>query len=217
MRTLASALFFGLLLILPACGGPPSVRDLPAGYPIGHREQGVASWYGPGFHGNKTASGERFDMHEMTAAHRTLPFGSIVLVRSLTTGRQVKVRVNDRGPFARQRIMDLSHAAGRSLGMLGEGTDQVELTVVGFEGRAGAYGSLWVQAASFSELDHARALAARLKARYGDVRISPVDVSSGKRYRVQVGRFRDERQAQAVANELERKFSLDPLVIRDDA
>ena len=87
-----------------------------------YRAEGMASWYGPGFHGNKTANGERYDMHKLTAAHRTLPLGSVAVVHSLTSGRHVTVRINDRGPFARGRILDLSLAGAQALGMVGNGT-----------------------------------------------------------------------------------------------
>jgi rare lipoprotein A len=91
----------------------------------------VASWYGRELQGHKTASGEPFDMNKLTAAHRTLPFGTEVWVRSRSSKRQVKVRINDRGPYAHGRIIDLSRAAASQLGILGRGEDEVELFVVG--------------------------------------------------------------------------------------
>jgi len=91
-------------------------------------DQGMASWYGPGLHGRRTASGERFDRSGFTAAHRTLPFGTRVCVRSLVTGRTVMVRINDRGPFgAGDRVVDLSQAAAEALGMIGLGIKPVQL------------------------------------------------------------------------------------------
>lgn len=93
-------------------------------------EQGAASWYGAALHRRRTASGERFDMHALTAAHRTLPFGTLVCVRSLVNNKVVQVRINDRGPHAANRIIDLSHAAAQSLGMLGLGIKSVALTVL---------------------------------------------------------------------------------------
>ncbi len=92
--------------------------------------EGIASWYGLGFHGRRTASGERFDMNAMTAAHPTLPFGTRVLVENPFNGRSIVVRVNDRGPHVRGRIIDLSHAAARALGLLGWGTRPVIVTPV---------------------------------------------------------------------------------------
>ena len=90
-------------------------------------QQGKASWYGEQFHGRLTASGERFDLNEMTAAHRTLPFGTRVCVRSAVTGKTVVVRINDRGPFAPGRVIDLSKAAAKELGMMGLGIKPVEI------------------------------------------------------------------------------------------
>jgi len=92
-------------------------------------QRGTASWYGPRFNGRRTASGERFDMHEFTAAHRTLPFGTLVRVHSLVNGRDVDVRITDRGPYAGNRIIDLSRAAAEELGMLGLGFKEVVLMV----------------------------------------------------------------------------------------
>lgn len=94
-------------------------------------ETGLASWYGPGFHRRRTASGERFDMHAMTAAHPTLAFGTLICVRSQISGRGVVVRVNDRGPHARGRIVDLSRAAAMALGLHGLGLKPVELFPLG--------------------------------------------------------------------------------------
>ena len=93
-------------------------------------ERGQASWYGPRFHGRRTASGERYDQHALTAAHKTLPFGTLVRVRSLVTGKEVDVRVTDRGPFVRGRIIDVSRAAAEALGMMGLGVKQVSLHII---------------------------------------------------------------------------------------
>ena len=94
-------------------------------------QQGQASWYGEQFHGRRTASGERFDLNEMTAAHRSLPFGTKVCVRSAVTGKSVVVRINDRGPFAPGRVIDLSKAAAKELGMMGLGIKPVEIWRLG--------------------------------------------------------------------------------------
>jgi rare lipoprotein A len=101
----------------------------PGGPALREVERGQASWYGPRFHGRRTASGERYDQHAMTAAHKTLPFGTLVRVRSLVTGKEVDVRVTDRGPFVRGRIIDVSRAAAEALGMMGLGVKQVSLHV----------------------------------------------------------------------------------------
>ena len=93
-------------------------------------QRGVASWYGPGFHGRLTANGERFDMNELTAAHKTLPFGTRVLVHNPRTGKEVVVRINDRGPFIKGRMLDLSKAAAKALGFKSRGHDAVVLREV---------------------------------------------------------------------------------------
>ena len=90
-------------------------------------DKGLASWYGPRFHGRRTASGERYDMHDFTAAHKTLPFGTKVRVRSVYTGKEVVVRINDRGPYRHQRVIDLSMAAITALGVRERGVTVVEL------------------------------------------------------------------------------------------
>ncbi len=185
-------------------------------YPVGFVERGVASWYGPGFHGNKTANGEHYDMYALTAAHRTLPLGSVVVVHSLTSRRHVTVRINDRGPFAKGRILDLSLAGAQVLGMTGNGTDQVELRVVGYNPRPEGMGVLRVQVGSFAELQNAKVLLARLQGDVRDGRIVPIDLPEGRRYRVQIGRFLLEPDAQKASTSLDRKFDLQSFVIRDD-
>jgi len=93
-------------------------------------EEGMASWYGKKFHGKKTASGERFNMHALTAAHRTLPFGTQVKVTNLENKKSVVVRINDRGPFVKGRIIDLSYAAARKIDMIEKGVVKVRIEVV---------------------------------------------------------------------------------------
>lgn len=111
----------------PQSPEPSADRGSLAQPPAPAIDRGLASWYGRRFHGRRTASGERYDMHAFTAAHRTLPFGTRVRVRSVHSGREVVVRINDRGPFHRARIIDLSQAAFSALGRQGHGVTQVEL------------------------------------------------------------------------------------------
>jgi rare lipoprotein A len=205
-----------LIGVLAACGRVPKPTYFP-GYPVGFVERGVASWYGPGFQGNKTANGERYDMHQLTAAHRTLPLGSIAVVRSMSTGRQVTVRINDRGPFARGRVLDLSLAGAHALGMTGAGTDEIELRVVGYQGRIADMGVLRVQVGSFSDQQNALNLLERAKHLYSGGRVQVVDLPEGKRYRVQIGQFPREAQAEAAASHLEFSLSLQAFVFRDDS
>lgn len=213
-----SALLFILILFgtLAACSGPPRPNYFP-GYPVGFVERGVASWYGPGFHGNKTANGERYDMHKLTAAHRTLPLGSIAVVRSMSTGRQVTVRINDRGPFARGRVLDLSLAGAQALMMTGAGTGEIELRVIGYQGRTSEMGVLRVQVGSFSDQQNALNLLERAKQHYPGGRIQVVDLPEGKRYRVHIGQFSREAQAEAAASNLESSLDLQAFVFRDDS
>ena len=124
-------LFLGAL----GCAGKPAPGTLPV--PDGYAERGTASWYGAKFHGRTTASGERYDMHAMTAAHRTLPFGVVVEVTNLDNDRRVRVRINDRGPFKKGRIIDLSYAAARELDMVHKGLAPVKVRVVDAGASAG--------------------------------------------------------------------------------
>ena len=210
-------LFLVLLLTsIVACSAPAPKPTYFPGYPVGYVERGTASWYGPGFHGNKTANGERYDMHKLTAAHRTLPLGSVAVVRSVSSGRQVTVRINDRGPFAKGRVLDLSLAGAQALGMVGNGTDQIELRVVGYQGRASDMGALRIQIGSFAEYQNAAHLLERAKRYYPSGRIQTVDLPEGRRYRVQVGEFKTEAQAEEGASRLESDLSVQPFVFRDD-
>lgn len=103
-------------------------------YPLisarGFRETGIASWYGPGFHGRRTANGERYNMYAMTAAHKILPLNTTVRVTNLRTGRSIHVRINDRGPFVPGRVIDLSKAAAARLGILAAGTGRVRVEAI---------------------------------------------------------------------------------------
>ncbi len=221
-KTSLSRLLFPLFFLilttwLNGCSGwAPSRPVYPPGYPVGFVERGSASWYGPGFHGNRTANGDVYDMHKLTAAHRTLPLGSVAVVRSLTTGRQVTVRINDRGPFARGRILDLSLAGAQAVGMVGRGTDDIELRVISYEGPAGAMGVLRVQVGSFADPANAQALVERLRAGYPGTRAVAVELPEGRRYRVYAGQFQTETAAEQAAGQLRRALDTDPFIVRDD-
>ena len=128
-------ILFASILLTDACAQRKAPSGPPASVERHRAEKGQASWYGKAHHGRHTASGERFDMHALTAAHRTLPFGTIVHVTDLRSGRSVNVRINDRGPFRGDRIIDLSYEAARKLGFVARGTARVEITVVPREAR----------------------------------------------------------------------------------
>jgi len=107
----------------------------PHNVPIGWTQRGIASWYGPNFHGNYTSNGEIYNMYAFTAAHKTLPMNTIVKVTNLNNGKSVIVRINDRGPFVKGRIIDLSYAAGKKIGLDVTGTAPVKIEVIGFKGK----------------------------------------------------------------------------------
>lgn len=192
--------FLALALLLAAAaagcrtaGGVPRV------------ERGVASWYGPNFHGRLTANGERYDMHQMTAAHRTLPFGTVVEVVNVGNGRRVMVRVNDRGPFVHGRIIDLSYAAAREIGLVGPGTARVEVRPVrprvAPQDQPFAHVRYTLQVGAFRELGRAEALRAELAALFPDAVVR----SEGDWHRVQVGSYDWRRKAEATRRELARR------------
>jgi rare lipoprotein A len=173
----------------------------------GYRERGVASWYGKKFHGRKTSNGETYDMYAMTAAHKTLPLPSYARVRNLNNGRSVIVRVNDRGPFLDNRLIDLSYAAAHRLGILGTGTGIVEVEgLVAGEpatrtaarapespgviatAHAATAPRLYLQAGAFTVRANADALRIRLaEADLKPVQVEPAQVDGVPLYRVRVG------------------------------
>ncbi len=186
----------GALLALTACAGPRaghgptgSIGPAPPGSGVTSSHRGVASWYGPKFHGRRTANGEVYNMYDLTAAHRTLPFGTRVQVTNLNNGRQVEVRINDRGPFIKNRIIDLSYTAARRIDMIGSGTAPVRLRQLSTP-REGAPGRFFVQTGSFRKLDNAEALLARLKKEgYRGSRKVRVRLGGQTFWRVQAGVF----------------------------
>ena len=193
-RTAALLLPLLLAALLSACSSiRPALRPSPG--TIGASQHGIASWYGPGFDGRRTASGERYDMHELTAAHPSLPFGTLVEVKNLRNARAVVVRINDRGPFAKGRVIDLSYAAARSIGVWGPGTAAVELRIVDEHVLDSRY---TVQVAAFGDPDRAVALHRDM------VRIFPETFvhSDGTWHRVQVGLFEDRENAESLRREL---------------
>lgn len=174
-------------------------------YPItsadGYWERGKASWYGKQFHGKKTANGEVYDMYAMTAAHKILPMNTMLLVRNLENGRQTVVRVNDRGPFVRGRIIDLSYRAARELGMVNKGVASIEIIAMGeaagarkpAAGRPAqlthkdfSQGNYYVQVGSYLNRGSAERIARRLLDNGADVVIQPYVTKGYTYYRVQV-------------------------------
>jgi len=122
-----------LALAAAGCASTKPTRATPASAAPGTRIVGLASWYGQRHQGRATASGEAFDMNKLTAAHRTMPFGTRLRVTNVENGRSVVVRVNDRGPWVNDRVLDVSQAAAKALGMVGDGVTKVEVVVLGVE------------------------------------------------------------------------------------
>lgn len=187
------------LVILAGC----SARRVTAPE-LGRPQTGIASWYGPGFHGHATTSGERYDQEDLTAAHPSLPLGTRARVTNLDTGRSIEVRINDRGPFAKGRAIDLSYAAARAIDVVGPGTAPVRIEVV--EHPAGGYSRVvyCVQAAALRERDMARRLRDDLARQYTDVYISEVQARAEVFYRVRVGPFSERRAAEERARDMMR-------------
>lgn len=209
-----------------ACGGlrhGPERASLPW-----RMQEGIASWYGPGFHGRPTATGEVFDQYDLTAAHPTLPLGSRILVHNLENGRHVTVRVNDRGPFVAGRILDLSYAAAYALDMVRPGTAWVRITVLEETPRplpiaashdgvapADSRGSrheppaadvapapprFVVQVAAFSDAARATHLRDVVAAHFPDAHVVAVRTTAGRSHRVRLGPYALRRVATARAN-----------------
>jgi rare lipoprotein A len=177
-------------------------------------EEGVASWYGYPFQGRRTSNGEVYDMHEFTAAHRTLPFNSVVRVTNLTNGKQTEVRINDRGPFVANRIIDLSQSAAEAIEMIGPGTAHVRLEVL--SGPNPAAGYFGVQVGAFLVQENAVRMKAQLESRYPPVNIASFQTSNGTFYRVRVGRLPSEQAAQNLATQLHGSEGFTTFVVRLD-
>lgn len=192
-------LFILGILVLSGCR---SQRDIARSGDV--FERGEASWYGPGFHGNATANGERYDQEALTAAHRTLPFDTVVRVRNLNNNRTVVVRINDRGPYARGRIIDLSRAAAREIDMINSGIAPVEITILSgltpVSRAATAREEFTVQVASYNTRREAEADARNIRG----ARVHEARVDGRSVYRVYVGSFSNRRDAERRMHRLRR-------------
>jgi rare lipoprotein A len=207
----------------------------------GYRERGVASWYGTKFHGNLTSSREPYDMYEMTAAHKTLPLPTYVRVRNLSNGRSIIVKVNDRGPFVHNRIIDLSYAAAMKLDMVTSGTGLVEVEAISFDDPPGDRpvrktttpqpapaapaapspqrideDRIFVQVGAFGSRDNAeRRLAALRSASILTAFIVQDTSVSPAIYRVRIGPIRGIVQYDIIVEELENLGIADPYLINE--
>ena len=179
---------------------------MPAVFNAGWSEEGIASWYGgdDGFEGKPTASGEIYDSSLLTAAHRELPLGTLVEVSSLASGKTVRVRINDRGPFVKGRIIDLSREAAGRLDLIGPGTGRVRVSLLqaGIEPPPLSLSGLWaVQIGSFADSGNARRQAERARATGRTVSLEPF----GGLTRVKVGSYPSRGEASGVLAELEQE------------
>jgi rare lipoprotein A len=191
----------------------PRVEAAPMPH-IGDEEVGTASWYGNPYHGRRASNGEIYDMDKLTAAHRTMPFGTIVEVRNLSNAREVQVRITDRGPFVGDRIIDLSRAAARQIQMIGPGTAKVRLRVVGLP-QAIPAGYFAVQVGAFRERENADQLQKRMAGEYGTARVLMRNQKPAL-WRVLVGHETTEEGAAAVAVRLKKEVG-PAFVVRVDA
>ena len=208
-----------LVLLSTSCATVPTKSQ---DFALGYRQGGFASWYGPGFHGRKTSSGEVFNMHGFTAAHRTLPFGTLLKVRNRENGRWVQVKVNDRGPFIKGRILDLSYGAAKALDMIGTGTAFVEIHAIGREEdyvrqeREKGIQGYTVQVGAFVQEGNALKLKAQLEKDYRPVYIVIAERADQRYYRVRVGRLQTQELADRLASRLSAVEKLETFVVRED-
>ena len=217
-RSLLAILLAGLVLL--SCGGkkiPPAQgpgkqkatqkpytvlgkRYEPLKTHVGFTQEGVASWYGKDFHGKKTSNGEVYDMHAMTAAHKTLPLGVFVKVRNRENGQEIVVRVNDRGPFVKNRIIDLSYTAAKKLDVDKKGTAPVRIEALGYRatGTSGEEyrtpenydsGNYSVQIGSFKDYQNARRLSEEMRKLHGNSEVKTATVNDDLFYQVRAGKY----------------------------
>lgn len=216
--------FLALLLFAFSCTliGPVSRRPAPIPIPpprpayVVDTFEGTASWYGPNFHGKKTASGEIYDMYELTAAHKELPLGTTCIVTNLENDKSVTVRINDRGPFVKNRVIDLSFAAAKVIDMVDSGTVTVRVEVLGEDYNvdietlsskptpAPVENNFFytIQVGAFTERSNAEKLHNSLIGLFNDVRIEEFQTSETTYFRVRVGRFPSREEANPTALEL---------------
>ena len=194
----------------------------------GYKERGVASWYGKKFHGRLTSNREPYDMYAMTAAHKTLPLPTYVKVRNLRNDKSIVVRVNDRGPFVRGRIIDLSYGAAKKVGLVGPGTARVKIVALGavdgpkeLEKQKRTYvpvdyqqGVFTFQVGAFRDKNNAEKLRTRLDENYQNAHITTYESPDGVFYRVRVGRFTTLEQARR-GEEIQTREGFDPIIVAE--
>lgn len=218
-RSLGSSVLIAVAVLLTACGGKslqhapsPAEPSIASGPEQINRVTGTAAWYGRELQGRKTASGELFDMHALSAAHRTLPLGTVIRVTNLENLKSVNLKITDRGPFIKSRVLDVSFGAAKELGFVEQGTARVSIETIQMVRVPSQY---MVQAAIFTEEENARLLRERLRKKFDGISIMPLDTNFAVLFRVQVGSYASEAQADQVANKLMLE-GLEPVVLRKD-
>jgi rare lipoprotein A len=183
--------------------------------PAGYLEEGNASWYGVPFNGRRASNGEIYDMYKLTAAHRTLPFETMVRVTNLNNGKSTTVRITDRGPFVDNRIIDLSLAAAREIESIGPGVVPVRVEVLtpGIDPTGGFF---TVQVGAFRDQANAQRLRDRLNLSYSPIFIQQYDSPDGMFYRVRVGKVSGEDAARQFGEQLRSREGFTPIVVRLD-
>ncbi len=175
---------------------PPEKREIRKG----EVQYGIASWYGADFHGKQTSSGEVYDMYQLTCAHQTLPLGTMVMVTNLDNGRSLELKVNDRGPFVKDRVIDVSYAAAQMLGMWEKGTASVKVEVIGSAPELVQRFTL--QVGSFVDEINAQRLAEQLRKNFENVSVTTLETQTQKYHRVRVGQFDTRESALTTAERL---------------
>ncbi len=200
----------------------------PRSHAHGFQQKGIASWYGKKFHGRKTSNGETYDMYGVSAAHKTLPFNTVVRVHNLDNGKKIDVRINDRGPFIRGRIIDLSYGAAKTIGLVGPGTARVKIVALGavdgpreLEKEKRTYapvdyqqGVFTFQVGAFRDRNNAEKLRAKLDKNYQNAHITTYDSPDGVYYRVRVGRFTTLEQARR-GEEILTREGFEPIIVAE--
>jgi len=201
----------------PAAKSGPDANSVPARrseQPNEPFEEGKASWYGAPFHGRRASNGEVYDMNKLTAAHRTLPFNTVVRVTNMTNGKSTTVRITDRGPFVDNRIIDLSFAAAKEIESVGPGVVPVRLDILSAIDPTAGY--FTVQIGAFRERANADRLRTRLSAAYSQIQVVEFPTDSGALYRVRVGKISGEQAAQQLGEQLRDKEGVKPIIFRLD-
>jgi rare lipoprotein A len=229
IKRLLMLLSFSVCFAL-SCSTPPEAppKPSPPGYPKPYKvwgkwyqplpdadgfvQRGLASWYGKKFHGRKTSNGETYDMYALTAAHKTLPFNTYVKVKNVKSGQSVVLRINDRGPFVKGRIIDLSYTGAKKIGLVGPGVAAVELVALGISADGGqgalaepaAYdtGEFTFQVGAFKDYRNAENLKQRLAHSFKNAHIVANDAEADTIYRVRVGKCFTMQEAKAFEKHL---------------